>query len=33
MLRDWDLQSTLLRRTVQAGARQLVGDRHERTSR
>ncbi len=24
MLRDWDLQSTLLRRTVQAGARQLV---------
>ena len=23
MLRDWDLQSTLLRRTVQAGARQL----------
>jgi hypothetical protein len=24
MLRDWDLQSTLLRRTVQAGARQLA---------
>lgn len=27
MLRDWDLQSTLLRRTLQAGARHVAADR------
>ena len=27
MLRDWDLQSTLLRRTLQAGARHVMADR------
>ena len=26
MLRDWDLQSTLLRRTLQAGARHLAAE-------